>query len=88
MRREDKEYLDEVARGIRAEIKAGNDMLNYALQQVVVRQDRANNRVEKIESKAIIRLGRLAIPAIVVMAIVAVFVLNELGLLELIKILK
>jgi len=51
MRREDKEYLDEVAKGIRAEIKASADMINIQLQGIIVRQDKANGTMERVDKE-------------------------------------
>jgi hypothetical protein len=49
MRKEDKEFLDLMAKGIRAEIKAGNDMIKYQIDGIIERQDKANHRTTKLE---------------------------------------
>ena len=49
IRSEDKEFLDLMAQGIRAEIKAGNDMLKMQIGGIIERQDKANHRTNKLE---------------------------------------
>ena len=91
MRKDDKDYLDEVARGIRAEIKASSDMLNYCLQDIIKRQDVTNNRIYKIEASTRIARWVQAHPRITTTIVVGIIILfvtlaNVFDIGEIIKI--
>ena len=49
MNKADKEYLDLMTKAITAEIQASGDILKGQIKNIIVRQDRANHRTEKLE---------------------------------------
>ena len=51
MRREDKEYLDLVAMGIRAELKALSEMQQHCTGEITQRQDITNGNVKEIDKR-------------------------------------
>lgn len=50
MRKDEKEYIDIHMMALRAELKAGSDMMNYRFDKIESKQDLTNSRVTKLEN--------------------------------------
>ena len=90
MRQDDKDYLDEVAKGIRVEIKALADITNLGMEQIISRQDKANGTLVTLEKET--RLARyiqthprLATMLFVVCMIVVIVIIDTFSLGEVIR---
>lgn len=84
MRREEKEYIDLKFTGINAKMDSNMTILDLVHQEI----KKQNGRLFRIEQHIMMRLGWLAIPIIAGIAIIAIIILDQSGIIELVRFLK
>lgn len=88
-----KEWIELHIKGVKAEVRGGNDAINIQLKQIVNRQDIANHRVTKLETETgfacwINKNKKFAAIVLVALIFIVDFLTDSVGLDELIKLIK
>jgi len=90
MRKEDKEYLDLLIRGLKAEVTSCHDIINYKLDEVIKHQIEQNDRTGKLEdytqfAQWVQKRPRIAILSLIALVVFFVFIANVFEIGEIIR---